>query len=419
MDPLAITASKLVSVSTEVISLSLEKVSGELGGSVAIVERKSGGEGRSGDTPLDSLGNDDSPRGVGLLNGGLEEVVEEQVLEVGVVSVSLGDVSKENRSDDATTSPHEGDGGVVKLPAVGLSGLSDEHEALGVRNDLGGVKGLLKLVNELLLVAGELDGLGAAENLGGSLSLLLEGREASGKDSLTNQSNGHTEIKSVDSGPLTGTLLASSIRDLLNERGSGTIVVLEDVSGDLDEERVEDTVVPLGKDITNLLVGEAGTSLHDIVSLANELHVTVLNTVVNHLNEVAGTSITDPVAAGLAVRLGGDILEDLLDMGPGLLVSTGHERGAVSGTLLTTGDTGTDKEDSLLVELLVSSVGIGEVRVTTIDDDVALLKVRKELVDERVDGLAGLDEENDSSGSLQESTELGDRVSADNGLAWS
>lgn len=417
MDPLSITVEELVGVGTEVISLGLEEVSGELGGSVTVVESQSGGKGRGGDSPGDSLGHSSSPGGVSLGDGALEEVVKQQVLELGVLSVSLGDVSKENGSDDATTSPHEGDTGVVELPAVGLGGLSDEHEALGVRDDLGGVKGLLKLVDKLLLVTSELDGLGAIENLGGSDTLILEGRQASGENGLTDQGDGHTEVESVDSSPLSGTLLAGSVGDLLNERSSGAIVVLEDVSGDLNEEGVEDTVVPLGENVSNLLIGETSTSLHEVVGLTNELHVTVLNTVVNHLDEVAGTSITDPVTAGLAVSLSRNVLEDLLDVGPGLLVSTGHDGGSVSGSLLTSGDTGTNKEDSLLVELLVSSVRVGEVGVTTVNDDITLLEVGQELLDERVDGGTGLDEQNDSSRSLEESTELLDGVSANDGLA--
>lgn len=417
MDPLSITIEELVGVGAEVVSLGLEQVSGELGRSVTVVESQSRGKGGSGNTPGDSLGHGSSPRGVGLGDGVLEEVVEQQVLEVGVLSVSLGDVSKEDGSDDATTSPHEGNTGVVELPAVGLGGLSDKHETLGVRDDLGGVKGLLELVDKLLLVTSELDGLGAIKNLGGSDTLLLEGRKASSEDGLTDQGDGHTKVKSVDSGPLSSTLLASSVGDLLNERSSRAVVVLEDVSGDLNEEGVEDTVVPLGENVSNLLIGETSTSLHEVVSLADKLHVTILNTVVNHLDKVAGTSVTDPVTAGLTISLSRDVLENLLNVGPGLLVSTGHDGGTVSGTLLTAGNTGTNKEDSLLVKLLVSSVGVGEVGVTTVNDDITLIEIGQELFDERIDSSTGLNEQNDSSGSLQQSTQLLDRVSTNNGLS--
>ncbi|MEQ2178135.1 hypothetical protein GOODEAATRI_010827 [Goodea atripinnis] len=47
-------------------------------------------------------------------------------------------------SDDAASSPHQGDGAVVERPAE-LSGcLPQQHEALSVRNDLGGIESLEK-----------------------------------------------------------------------------------------------------------------------------------------------------------------------------------------------------------------------------------------------------------------------------------
>lgn len=138
----------------------------------------------------------------------------------------------------------------------------------------------------------------------------------------------------------------------------------------------------------------------------------------NHLDVVASTLVTDPLAAGLAVRLGGDGLEDVLDVGPGLLVATGHDGGAVAGTLLTTGDTGTDVADTLLLEVLGAAVGVGEVRVATVNDDVTLLKaVLEEELNEVVDGLAGHDEEHHAPGLLELGDELLDAVCANNALA--
>jgi uncharacterized protein (DUF2062 family) len=46
--------------------------------------------------------------------------------------------------------------------------------------------------------------------------------------------------------------------------------------------------------------------------LADELHVTVFNTVVNHLDVMAGTFVTNPLTAGLAIGLGGDGLQNIL-----------------------------------------------------------------------------------------------------------
>lgn len=108
-----------------------------------------------------SLGNDSSPSGLGLGDGLQEEGRGQQVLEVRVLSVGSGDVGQEDGLyklawpalrvclgtylDDTTSSPHGGDTGVVEGPVVGLGSLSHEHEALGVRDDLRGVKGLLKV----------------------------------------------------------------------------------------------------------------------------------------------------------------------------------------------------------------------------------------------------------------------------------
>lgn len=141
-----------------------------------------------------------------------------------------------------------------------------KHETLGVGDDLGGVKGLLKVGDELLLVASELRS-GALEDLAGAGALGLEGGQAAGEDSLADESHGLTLVKGVDGGPLAGTLLASRVEDLLEEGSAVLVVVVHNVAGDLDEERVEHALVPLGENVTNLLVGETDTTLQDVVGL--------------------------------------------------------------------------------------------------------------------------------------------------------
>jgi len=151
--------------------------------------------------------------------------------------------------------------------------------------------------------------------------------------------------------------------------------------------------------------------------LANQLHVTVLNTVVDHLDVVASTLVTDPVTARLAVALSGDALEDVLNVGPGGFVTTGHEGGTVAGTLFTTGDTAADEADALLREVAGAAVGVGEVGVTTVNNDVTLLEEGEEGLDEVINGLAGHDEEHNATGTLKLGAELLDGVGTDDGLA--
>lgn len=278
---------------------------------------------------------------------------------------------------------------------------------------------LLQIIDDLLLVAGELWNLWAVEDGAGTNTLGLDGGQASGKDGFSDQGDWHAEIKSVDGGPLSGSLLSSRVENLLNEWGSiFWVVVLENVLGDVDEEGVQNTSVPLLENLADLVWCESNTTSEDIVGLANQLHVSVLDTVVNHLDEVASTLITDPVAASLTVALGRDILEDVLDVWPGLLVSSWHDGWSVSGTLLTTGNTGTDESDTLGGEFLGSAVGVWEMGVSTIDDDVTSLQEWEKGGNEIVNGLTGLDEKHNSSWSLQLLAKLLDRVGTNDRLAW-
>jgi hypothetical protein len=380
----------------------------------------------------------------------VEEVVEKQVLEFGVAAVRLGDVLQENGANDAATAPHERNLGLVQLPLVLLGGLLDgqygsglisgctcaldQHETLGVRNNLRRVQSLLEVVDDGLAVSREAWA-GSIKNTGSTSTLSLERTQATSEDCLTDQGDGHSEVQSVDSGPLAGTLLASGIHDLLNNGNTIVVVLVHDIASDLDQERVEHTLVPLGEDIAHLLVGHAKSTLHDVVGLANQLHVTVLDTVVDHLDVVSSTLVTDPLTAGLAVGLCGDRLEDVLEccqkciallrrfshlnVWPCLLVTTGHDAGAVTGTLLSSRDTASDKSNALLGEVLGAAVCVGVVRVTAVDDDVALLDTTlgEEKLDEVVDGLSGHDEHHHATGLLELGDELLDGVCANNGLA--
>ena len=126
-------------VRAEVVTLCLQQVGREVLGAVTVVEAQSGAESGSGDTPEGTLGNNTgrrlalrvlvmdkyllSPSGLGLVNGLAEEFVEKQVLKLGVLAVRAGDLLQENGADDAATTPHEGNLGLVELPLVLLGGL--------------------------------------------------------------------------------------------------------------------------------------------------------------------------------------------------------------------------------------------------------------------------------------------------------
>ena len=154
--------------------------------------------------------------------------------------------------------------------------------------------------------------------------------------------------------------------------------------------------------------------LQQLIGLADQLHVAVLDAVVDHLDVVAGAVFADPVAAGRAVfHLGGDGLEDLLHVRPRGGIAAGHDGRAEARAFLAAGDAGADEENALLGEVFGAAVGVGEERVAAVDDDVALLEMRHDLVDRLVDDVAGLDHEHDAARSLEHRAELRNGMRAD------
>ena len=128
---------------------------------------------------------------------------------------------------------------------------------------------MLEVVDELLLVTGEGLDLRSTEDLGSTNSLVLDGRETSSKDGFSDQSDGHSEIESIDSGPLSGTLLRSGIGDLGDHSFTVVILEFEDFGGDLNEVRIEDTSVPLLEDGGDLVLSHVESTTQDVVSLSN------------------------------------------------------------------------------------------------------------------------------------------------------
>lgn len=113
----------LESVSTEVVTLGLEQVRRQVLGAVAIEPRQRRRESRGRDTEQRRLGNNVSPARLSLVDSLVEEVIEQQVLQVGVVAVRSRDILEEHGPDNAASSPHEGDRGLVELPPVLLGSL--------------------------------------------------------------------------------------------------------------------------------------------------------------------------------------------------------------------------------------------------------------------------------------------------------
>ena len=127
----------------------------------------------------------------------------------------------------------------------------------------------------------------------------------------------------------------------------------------------------------HLVVAHSEQVAHELVGLADELHVAILDAVVDHLDEVTGAVLANPVAAGRVVLdLGADGLEDRLDERPCGGGAARHHARALERALFTAGDAGADVEQPLPLNILRATDGIRKVGIAAVDEDVAGLKKR-------------------------------------------
>src|SRR5271168_2224722 len=88
--------------------------------------------------------------------------------------------------------------------------------------------------------------------------------------------------------------------------------------------------------------------LQKLIGFTDQLNVSILNPVVNHLYVVSGAVLTYPVAARRSILdLCRNSLKDLLNVRPSSRIPPGHNRRSKTCALLPARNPGTDKQDSL------------------------------------------------------------------------
>src|SRR5215213_6266745 len=380
---------------------------------VAVVVGERGGEGRDGQADVHRVRDHAPPRVLGVGHRVAEVIDEQEVRHVRVRVVGLADAVEEARADDAAAAPDRRHRAEVELPALGLRGRRHLLEALGVGDDLRGIERLAHVVDERAVGTVALAGLGTREPRGRRRALLAQGGQGAREHGLRDRRERDAELESVLCGPPARALLLSLIEDHVDERLPRRLVALvEHGRRDLDQEGVEVALVPLVEDLGDLGHLEPDAVAEQVVGLGDELDVGVLDAVVDHLDVVAGAVGADVGAARGAVDLRRDRGEDLLDVGVGLLGAARHDARAVERALLAARDADAEEAQPALRHRLVAPLGVAEVGVAAVDDRVVLVEQRRELLDHRVDGRAGLDHRHDRPRALERLHELLGRACA-------
>ena len=125
--------------------------------------------------------------------------------------------------------------------------------------------------------------------------------------------------------PATSAFLSSLVHDEVDDvLACLWINLFEDVRGDFNEEALQIASIPIRKDISKFLIRKS-CGLKDIVSLTNELHVAILDAVMNHFNKMAGATFSDVNDTRLSVDFSRDSFKDRLHDLPGALWTTRHD----------------------------------------------------------------------------------------------
>ena len=158
--------------------------------------------------------------------------------------------------------------------------------------------------------------------------------------------------------------------------------------------------------------GLAEPVAQQLVGLADELHVGVLDAVVHHLHEMPCAVGADVRAARHAVDVRGDLLEQRAQRLVGLGGPARHDRRTVQRALLAAGDARADEVQPAFAHRLLPANGVGVQRIAAVDDDVAVFHRVGELVDHGVGRVAGLDHDQHPTRLLQCGKEFRNRLAA-------
>lgn len=127
--------STLIGVRTKVISLSLNQVSGQNRGTVAVVVGNCGRERRYRNTILHGISHDITQRLLIIISDLFEVRGQQQVSNASVLRISIGDLLQELCTNDAARAENLGDLSVVQIPVVFIRSSTQLREALSIGND--------------------------------------------------------------------------------------------------------------------------------------------------------------------------------------------------------------------------------------------------------------------------------------------
>src|SRR6187431_1985043 len=226
---------------------------------------------------------------------------------------------------------------------------------------------------------------------------LLLARGEAGEEGRADHRSGHALVDRLENrpAPFAGILdVAGDVLQIVALRLECRIQELEQPAA------YDRAVAPNTGDLVEVEV-ELGR-VHDVEALGVGLHEAVLDSVVHHLHEVARAGGADVCVA----VVGRQRLEGGLEEADGAVFPADHQAVAVGEAPDPTGDSGVDVAEALLGREAAAPLGVPEVRIPAVDDDVSLIEEPEQLLHGLLGRVARRDHEPDGAAPLELAYEL-------------
>mmetsp|Transcript_27433 Transcript_27433/g.54877 ORF Transcript_27433/g.54877 Transcript_27433/m.54877 type:complete len:468 (-) Transcript_27433:156-1559(-) len=345
-------------------------------------------------------GHDSPPSSRPLVQLPGHDGIENEIGQILIPGQRILNLLKNLSSNDASSLPHAGAFREIDVPVHIVRAGFDDPEALGVGADFGTVECRAKIVEELAFVDGDFGGgdVGSLEDCRGFDSFVF----ASG-DVACVEGGGHSGSRDASfggflDGPAACAFHSGFVQDVVDDVSlSGDLVILlcQDLGSDLDQITLQFRGIPVVKDLRHLLVRNLEHGLHNIVNFTNQLHISVFNSIVNHLDVISRPHRTQISGTGPVIDLRRALGNDRLDQIIRLLRPAGHETRSVPRPLLSSRNAHADEVDPLGFQLLGPAKSVVKPFVPTVDDDVPRFQILTQGGDGIVDGFPRHDEDDD------------------------
>mmetsp|Transcript_5200 Transcript_5200/g.10696 ORF Transcript_5200/g.10696 Transcript_5200/m.10696 type:complete len:293 (+) Transcript_5200:790-1668(+) len=205
---------------------------------------------------------------------------------------------------------------------------------------------------------------------------------------------------------------------MINNISVGDVVLLgQNFGSNLNQIRVQFTFVPLFKQCCHFVVAHSSGVFQNIINLSNELHVSVFNTIVDHL-DIVSTSNRAEVSSARGFwfsGLGSDLCDDGFNQVVRFFGATRHETGPIASSLLTARNPHADKHNVLLGEFFGSSNLIGKPFVSPVNNHIPFIQMFRESRNGQINGLSGLHQKHNLSWFRNLGTKVSRRITTHNG----